>query len=135
MGWSLSEDFGLVSFDDYPWLGIFRPKLTTVELPKHQFGREAAELLIASVEGNREKAVVRKRQPELRIASPAASLCTWYASKPMRLVRSLLSPTLDPEIVTDSLKSISTGWPTLFVLKTRKAHPLEVSISRQPLRV
>jgi hypothetical protein len=41
--------------------------LTTVELPKHQLGREAAELLISRIEGNREKAVVRKLQPELRI--------------------------------------------------------------------
>jgi LacI family transcriptional regulator len=67
IGLRCPEDFGLVSFDDYPWLGIFRPKLTTVELPKHQLGREAAELLISRIEGNQEKAVVRKLQPELRI--------------------------------------------------------------------
>jgi len=61
------EDFGLVSFDDYPWLGIFRPRLTTVELPKHQLGSEAAELLIKRISGDRSKAVLRKLQPELRI--------------------------------------------------------------------
>lgn len=67
MGLSCPEDFRLVSFDDYPWLGVFHPKLTTVELPKHQLGSEAAELLIKRINGNREKAVVRKLQPELRI--------------------------------------------------------------------
>jgi LacI family transcriptional regulator len=67
IGLRCPEDFGLVSFDDYPWLGIFRPKLTTVELPKHQLGREAAELLISRIEGSREKAVVKKLPPELRI--------------------------------------------------------------------
>jgi LacI family transcriptional regulator len=67
IGLRCPEDFGLVSFDDYPWLGIFRPKLTTVELPKHQLGREAAELLISRIEGNTEKAAVRKLPPELRI--------------------------------------------------------------------
>jgi len=67
MGLRCPEDFGLVSFDDYPWLGIFRPRLTTVELPKHQLGSEAAELLIQRITGNRSKAVVRKLQPELRI--------------------------------------------------------------------
>src|ERR1700751_4313467 len=41
MGLSCPQDFGLVSFDDYPWLGVFHPKLTTVELPKHQVGSEA----------------------------------------------------------------------------------------------
>ena len=67
MGLSCPDDFGLVSFDDYPWLGVFRPRLTTVELPKHQLGSEAAELLIERIGGSRKRAVVRKLQPELRI--------------------------------------------------------------------
>ena len=67
MGLQCPDDFGLVSFDDYPWLGVFRPKLTTVELPKHQLGSEAAELLIARIGGDQSKAIVRKLQPELRI--------------------------------------------------------------------
>ena len=67
MGLSCPQDYRLVSFDDYPWLGVFHPKLTTVELPKHQVGSEAAELLIQRISGNAEKAVVRKLQPELRI--------------------------------------------------------------------
>ena len=61
------EDFGLVSFDDYPWLGIFHPRLTTVELPKHQLGSEAAELLIRRIAGDASKPVLKKLQPELRI--------------------------------------------------------------------
>jgi len=67
MGMKCPDDFGLVSFDDYPWLGVFHPKLTTVELPKHQLGSEAVELLIRRIGGSTEKAVVRKLQPELRI--------------------------------------------------------------------
>ncbi len=41
--------------------------MTTVELPKHQLGSEAAELLIRRIAGDRSKAVVKKLQPELRI--------------------------------------------------------------------
>jgi LacI family transcriptional regulator len=67
MGLSCPEDFGLVSFDDYPWLGVFRPRLTTVELPKHQLGSEAADLLIQRIAGNQGKSVLKKLQPELRI--------------------------------------------------------------------
>src|SRR5579872_3156014 len=67
MGLSCPDDFGLVSFDDYPWLVVFRPKLTTVELPKHQLGSEAAKLLIARIGGDRKKATVIKLQPELRV--------------------------------------------------------------------
>ena len=67
MGLMCPDDFGLVSFDDYPWLGVFRPKLTTVELPKHQLGSEAAELLIERMGGHRKKAALIKLQPELRV--------------------------------------------------------------------
>jgi LacI family transcriptional regulator len=67
MGLRCPEDFGLVSFDDYPWLGIFRPRLTTVELPKHQLGSEAAELLIRRITGDTSKPLLIKLQPELRI--------------------------------------------------------------------
>lgn len=67
MGLHCPEDFGLVSFDDYPWLGIFRPRLTTVELPKHQLGSEAVELLIRRISGDTSKPVLIKLQPELRI--------------------------------------------------------------------
>lgn len=67
MGLRCPEDFGLVSFDDYPWLGIFHPRLTTVELPKHQLGSEAAELLIRRIAGDTSKPVLKKLQPELRI--------------------------------------------------------------------
>jgi LacI family transcriptional regulator len=67
MGLRCPEDFGLVSFDDYPWLGIFRPKLTTVELPKYQLGLEAAELLLERIAGNKGPSVLRKLLPELRV--------------------------------------------------------------------
>ena len=67
MGLKCPDDFGLISFDDYPWLGVFRPRLTTVELPKRQLGIDAAELLIRRISGNTSKAAVIKLQPELRI--------------------------------------------------------------------
>src|SRR5260370_22942976 len=72
MGLRCPEDFGLVSFHDYPWLGIFRPRFTTVELPKHQLGREAAELLIRQISGDRSKAVARKLQTGLSIRKSCA---------------------------------------------------------------
>lgn len=67
IGLKCPEDFGLVSFDDYPWLSVFRPRLTTVELPKHELGGEAAELLIRRIEGDKSPPVLRKLQPDLRI--------------------------------------------------------------------
>jgi LacI family transcriptional regulator len=67
MGLKCPDDFGLVSFDDYPWLGVFRPRLTTVELPKHQLGSEATELLIQRITGDHGKPILKKLSPELRI--------------------------------------------------------------------
>jgi LacI family transcriptional regulator len=67
MGFRCPEDFGLVSFDDYPWLALFRPRLTTVELPKYQIGFEAAELLLEKIVAPRREGVVRKLMPELRV--------------------------------------------------------------------
>ena len=67
MGLRCPEDFGLVSFDDYPWLGIFRPKLTTVELPKYELGQEAVELLLDRIAGADGPGVLKKLQPELRV--------------------------------------------------------------------
>src|SRR5258707_1861830 len=67
MGLRCPEDFGLVSFDDYPWLGIFRPKLTTVELPKYQLGDQAAELPLERIGGEGGQGVVWKLEPGLRV--------------------------------------------------------------------
>src|SRR6202162_4431027 len=53
MGLGCPDAFGLVSFDDYPWLAVFRPRLTTVELPKYQIGFEATEMLLERIKGDR----------------------------------------------------------------------------------
>ena len=67
MGMRCPEDFGLVSFDDYPWLAIFHPRLTTVELPKYRIGKEATELLLEKIKGERPRGGVRKLVPELHV--------------------------------------------------------------------
>jgi len=53
LGMRCPEDFGLVCFDDYPWLGCFRPRLTTIELPKYELGDAAVRLLLERIQGNR----------------------------------------------------------------------------------
>src|SRR6202166_4277760 len=67
MGMRCPEDFGLVSFDDYPWLAVFRPRLTTVELPKYQIGFEATEMLLERIKGEPVRAETRKLAPELHV--------------------------------------------------------------------
>jgi DNA-binding LacI/PurR family transcriptional regulator len=44
------EDIGIVTCDDHPWLDAFAPRLTTINLPKYDIGRRAAELLFEAIE-------------------------------------------------------------------------------------
>jgi LacI family transcriptional regulator len=67
MGLRCPEHFGLVSFEDYPWLSISRPKLTTVEPPKYELGQAGVELLLDRIAGKGSRGIVRKLRPELRI--------------------------------------------------------------------
>ncbi len=65
MGMRCPEDFGLVTLDDYPWLRLFDPPLTAMELPKYEVGRLATELLIDRIEGKSTPAVIHKIAPHL----------------------------------------------------------------------
>jgi LacI family transcriptional regulator len=57
------EDIGLVTCDDHPWVDAFAPRLTTVNIPKSDIGRRAAELLLDSVE--RPGDAPRRRTPKI----------------------------------------------------------------------
>jgi len=61
------EDFGIVSFDDYPWLGSFRPRMTTVELPKYELGEQSAQLLLERIAGTRAKVTTVRLMPQMRV--------------------------------------------------------------------
>lgn len=68
IGMRCPEDFGLVSFDDYPWLRCFRPRLTTIELPKYEVGAFSAQILLERLSGKRRsRGVVHKLAPQLRV--------------------------------------------------------------------
>jgi len=61
------DDFGLVSFDDYPWLRCFRPRLTTIELPKYELGAKGTQLLLERISGSKGRSTVQKLAPHLRV--------------------------------------------------------------------
>jgi LacI family transcriptional regulator len=65
MGMRCPEDFGLLTLDDYPWLRLFDPPLTAMELPKYEVGCLATELLIDRIEGKSSPAVIHKIAPHL----------------------------------------------------------------------
>ena len=67
MGLSCPADFGLASFDDYPWLSCFRPRLTTVELPKYEIGAAAVQMLLDRISGKHTRFALLKLPPELRV--------------------------------------------------------------------
>jgi LacI family transcriptional regulator len=67
MGLKCPEDYGLVSIDDYPWLSVFHPYLTTIELPKYKLGHDSAMILLERIDGRTGPAIVSKLQPEFRV--------------------------------------------------------------------
>jgi len=67
MGLHCPEDFALVSFDDYPWLGCFRPRLTTIELPKYELGDTAVRLVLERIQDKRAQPVTVNLLPQLRV--------------------------------------------------------------------
>ena len=67
IGLRCPEDFKLVSFDDYPWSGCFRPRLTTVELPKGELGNTAVRLLLERIQGKRNTPQTVNLSPQLRV--------------------------------------------------------------------
>ena len=67
MGLNCPRDFGVASFDDYPWLSCFRPRLTTVELPKYEIGTTAVQLLLERISGKRSRRALVTLSPELHV--------------------------------------------------------------------
>jgi LacI family transcriptional regulator len=67
IGMRCPEDFALISFDDYPWLGCFRPRLSTVELPKYELGKAAVRLLLDRLQGSKRRAQNVLLSPQLRV--------------------------------------------------------------------
>jgi LacI family transcriptional regulator len=65
MGMSCPEDYALASFDDYPWLRCFRPRLTTIELPKYALGLRSAEMLLERISGKQGKPRIERLAPQL----------------------------------------------------------------------
>lgn len=67
IGMRCPEDFAAVSFDDYPWLGSFRPRLTTIELPKYELGRNCVRVLLDRLGGKNGRATMVTLAPQLRV--------------------------------------------------------------------
>jgi len=67
IGMRCPEDFALVSFDDYPWLGCFHPRLTTIELPKYELGDTAVQLLLERIQSKRSQPVTVNLATQLRV--------------------------------------------------------------------
>ena len=108
MGMTCPDDFGLVSFDDYPWLRCFRPRLTTIELPKYELGAKSAQLLLERIAGKQGRPTVQKLAPQLcvrescgftlRLRNGAEKVLSQDAQRSLNLSP---APTLARESVAD----------------------------------
>ncbi|MPZ21829.1 MAG: hypothetical protein GEV06_28730 [Luteitalea sp.] len=78
------HDVGIATCDDHPWLDSFRPRLTTVNFPKYEVGREGGRLLIDTVEaGGRDGQARRSRTVVMKSALSIRESCG-YELRAMR---------------------------------------------------
>ncbi len=76
IGMNCPGDFGIVSFDDYPWLGCFTPRLTTIELPKYELGDSSVSLLLDRIQGDKSRPKTVTLPPQLRVRDSCGFLRT-----------------------------------------------------------
>ena len=50
-GIKIPEEIGIVAYDDFDWMGMITPPLTTVKQQAYQMGYIAAEMLIRKMNG------------------------------------------------------------------------------------
>ncbi|WP_309714104.1 LacI family DNA-binding transcriptional regulator [Armatimonas sp.] len=65
VGLSVPEQLSVVGFDDVLVASLTTPKLTTIRLPLYEMGQQAAQLLVARIEGRSES-----EGPSVQIISP-----------------------------------------------------------------
>jgi len=82
LGMSCPTDYGLASFDDYPWLRCFRPRLTTIELPKYQLGLRSTELLLERISGKQGKRRIERLAPQLCVRESCGFIRAVQDSRP-----------------------------------------------------
>jgi len=90
------ENFGLASFDDYPWLSCFRPRLTTVELPKYEIGATAVQILLERISGERRGCALVKLRPELHVRESCGFTVRRQNSKDDSLLLQESKPDMSP---------------------------------------
>lgn len=57
-GFVIPDDVSVIGFDDIPMSYVISPKLTTIQVPKSQLGRQAVRMLIERISGNADEAPV-----------------------------------------------------------------------------
>jgi DNA-binding LacI/PurR family transcriptional regulator len=78
-GLIVPDDIAIVGFDDFPfpWSDAFRPHLTTIAQPTYELGRQAAEMLVKSLQqpdGHEVDRIVLQGKLVIRESSGAARL-------------------------------------------------------------
>jgi hypothetical protein len=81
MGMSCPADYGLASFDDYPWLRYFRPRLTTIELPKYELGVRSTQILLERISGKQGKPTVQRLAPQLCVRESCGFIRTLQTAR------------------------------------------------------
>lgn len=54
LGWSFGYEYGMCTFDDWDWMKLTAPGITSVSIPTEEIGAKTAKLLISIIKGTKE---------------------------------------------------------------------------------
>ena len=74
-GVKIPKELSLVGFDDLTYSSLLDVPLTTVRQPIEELARQAADILLAAIEGEEEQPREVRLQPELVVRGTVAEPC------------------------------------------------------------
>ena len=72
-GLRVPQDISIIGLDDIVVSEHLRPPLTTIAVPKSQLAKEATELLLGQIDGNKDVAALRLVEPYLVLRQSTTS--------------------------------------------------------------
>ena len=80
-GLRIPDDVSLVGHDELPWMSLLAPGITVAAQPIYEMGRQAVEILLERIRGDRQPVREVRLNPNLIVRQSCAQLHSGQASK------------------------------------------------------
>ena len=76
LGLSIPKDVSLVGHDELPWMSLLAPGITVAAQPIYEMGKQAVEMLLARIQGDKQPIREVRLDPRLIIRQSCAKVVT-----------------------------------------------------------